>query len=496
MTFGPLEFLAFFVVGAYGLALMILMLYGLHRYWILFLYWRYHRKGNPPPLVRPEAFPDGHPHVTVQLPLYNEMYVAERLLQAVSNLDYPKDKLEIQVLDDSTDQTLELVAGQVERLKGQGYDIVHLRRPTRSGFKAGALAWGLARAKGEFVAIFDADFIPPAGFLLATLPHFREANVGMVQTRWGHINPDYSLLTRVQALFLDGHFLLEHTARYKSGAFFNFNGTAGIWRKEAIESAGGWSARTLTEDLDLSYRAQLAGWKFVYDPSFVCPAELPVDIHAFRSQQSRWAKGALQVARHLLKDLWKANLPLHTKVEATVHLTGNVGYLLTVFVALLLLPSLLLRHLVGWASIDLLEVVAFVSTTASISIFYMVSQRELYPDWKWKLKDIPALLSLGIGMCVSNASAVFEGLIGRSSDFIRTPKYNIRSQTDAWRRKIYAGRKPSSWKTQLVFALYSLLTLSIATLLNNWVALPFILMFVFGFSYIAGLSLLHNSSQE
>ncbi|MCB4756790.1 MAG: glycosyltransferase, partial [Elusimicrobia bacterium] len=266
-----------------------------------------------------------------------------RLIDSICALDYPKEKLEIQVLDDSTDKTVQIVERKVAEKRSMGFNIQQLRRGTRSDFKAGALAWGLNIAKGEFIGIFDADFMPPSQFLKATLPYFSDSKVGMVQTRWGHVNPDYSLLTRLQALFLDGHFLLEHTARYKSGAFFNFNGTAGIWRKATIETSGGWSARALTEDLDLSYRAQLQGWKFVYVPEFVCPAELPVDINAFRTQQRRWTKGAIQVARYLLKDLWRARLPLHTKVEATAHLTANIGYLMVLVVGLLILPSLLFR---------------------------------------------------------------------------------------------------------------------------------------------------------
>lgn len=476
------------VLGTYAAALVVLMVYGLHRYWIVYLYWRHHKRGARS-APRPATPGSRLPAVTIQLPVFNERYVVERLIDAVCRIDHPKALLEIQVLDDSTDDTVPLVAARVDEMRAAGFDIHHLRRGCRDGFKAGALAWGMARARGEFIAIFDADFLPPEGFLRDTLPHFTDPSVGMVQTRWGHVNAGYSLLTRLQALFLDGHFLLEHTARFKSGAFFNFNGTAGVWRRQTIESAGGWSARTLTEDLDLSYRAQLRGWKFVYDPDVVCPAELPVDIHGFRSQQARWTRGALQVARYLLGDLWRARLPLHTKIEATVHLTGNLGYLLTTVVALLLLPSLYLRGATHVA-VGVGELLVFLGTTVSISFFYMVSQRELYPDWKWRMRDLPALMSFGVGMCLSNARAVLGGLVGGASEFIRTPKYDIRSSGDSFASKAYGGGS-RSWAPHAALAAYSLLTLGVAAANRQWAAIPFVLLFFSGFAYVASLSLKH-----
>jgi len=495
-----LNWVAISIVGFYAFLLGLLMLYGLHRYWIVYLYWKYRKKSPYQDASYQKATPsfDLHdsPVVTVQLPLYNEFYVAGRLIDAVCSLDYPKEKLEIQVLDDSDDATVDVVKGKISFWREKGFHIHHLMRPTRKGYKAGALAWGLERAKGDFIAIFDADFIPPKDFLHATLPYFKNKQVGMVQTRWGHINADYSLLTRVQALFLDGHFLLEHTARYRSGAFFNFNGTAGIWRKETIVSAGGWSDRTLTEDLDLSYRAQLTGWKFVFVPYFVCPAELPVDIHAFRSQQKRWTQGAIQVAKYLLRDLWKASLPLHTKIEATAHLTSNVGYLLTVLVAVLLLPTLLVRERVGWMHVEFVELVTFFATAISIAFFYAVSLREIYPNWKWKLKDIPALLSFGIGMCVSNAKAVWEGLVGTHFEFVRTPKYGICNKFDSWVKNKYSQSNYRSWLPYTFFATYSLLSFVVAFNSKNWFSLPFIFLFVFGFSYVAGLSYVHSHKNQ
>ena len=294
----------------------------------MYLYFRYYKWAKP--MAVPEL-PTELPMVTVQLPVYNERYVVERLIDTVSRFDYPRERLEIQVLDDSTDDTWQIAAARVAHLKSEGFFIEHLRRQDRTGFKAGALEAGLARASGEFIAIFDADFTPPAHFLKQTLPWFQNAGIGMVQTRWGHLNENYSLLTWIQSIFLDGHFLIEHTARNRSGALsFNFNGTAGVWRREAIETSGGWQhdIAVVTEDLDLSYRAQMKGWKFMYMPDLVCPAELPVDINAFKTQQNRWTMGAIQTAKKMLPTIWKSPLPLKVKVEATFHLTACVGYLL------------------------------------------------------------------------------------------------------------------------------------------------------------------------
>jgi len=288
-----------FFMAAYLTLIVLLSLYGIHRYWILYLYYRYYKWAKPAPVP---PLPDQLPIVTVQLPVYNERYVVERLVDAVCRMDYPKERLEVQVLDDSTDDTEKIVRAHVSRLGEQGFLIEHIRRNDRTGFKAGALAAGLAACRGEFIAIFDADFVPPADFLKKTLPYFGSPRIGMVQTRWGHLNENYSLLTWIQSIFLDGHFLIEHTARNRSGAFFNFNGTAGIWRKDAIVSSGGWQHDTLTEDLDLSYRAQMKGWQFVYLPDVVCPAELPVDINAFKTQQNRWTMGAIQTAKKNASD--------------------------------------------------------------------------------------------------------------------------------------------------------------------------------------------------
>lgn len=474
-TFAPV------FMGFYFVLVAVLLVYGLHRLWVLYLYWRYHSSKES----TPELVFDGTnvPHVTVQLPIYNEKYVVERLINAVCELDYPHDRLEIQVLDDSTDETESLAGSRVGYWRAAGLNIVHCRRGSREGFKAGALQWGLDRAKGDLIAIFDADFVPPNDFLKRTVPYLQDSKVGMVQTRWGHLNENTSLLTRLQAMLLDGHFLLEHTARFKSGAFFNFNGTAGVWRRKAIDDSGGWSSRTLTEDLDLSYRAQLKGWKFIYLPHVVCPAELPVDIFSFRSQQNRWSKGALQVAWRVLGEVWKAPLPISTKLEATAHLTSNIGYILTLMLSLSLLPTLLFRDQIA-PVFHYLEAAVFSLSITSIVLFYSVCQRELYKNWISKLWDIPALLALGIGMGLANAEAVFEGIINHSSEFIRTPKYGITGKNRVQKNMSYSSPQRTFLFLQLLFAIYSGGTLLLAIARQNWPVLPFLSLFVFGFSYL------------
>ncbi len=328
-----------FVLSLYFGCLLVLSAYGAHRWYLLWLY-RRHRRDDATPARRFDPLP----RLTVQLPLYNEMYVAERLIDAVCALDYPRDRLEIQVLDDSTDETREIVSAKTAACAARGFDIVHLHRTDRAGFKAGALEAGLRVAKGDLIAIFDADFVPQPGFARELVHHFTDERVGMVQARWGHLNADYSPLTRVQSMLLDGHFVIEHTARNRSGRFFNFNGTAGIWRRRCIEDAGGWQHDTLTEDLDLSYRAQLEGWRFVFLPDHIAPAELPLEMGAFKSQQHRWAKGSIQTARKLLPRIYRSALPWYVKLEATVHLTANIGYVLMVLLALLIVPAVWLRR--------------------------------------------------------------------------------------------------------------------------------------------------------
>src|SRR5215472_11623014 len=350
----------------YFVVVLGLSAYGIHRYCIIYLYFK-NRHRRPVPLKEFSSLPS----VTIQLPIYNEIYVVERLLTAVGRIDYPKDKLEIQILDDSTDDTVELAQREVNKLRAEGFDAVVLRRGDRVGFKAGALDYGLRHAKGEFFFIFDADFVPPPDILRKIIHHFTDPKVGMIQTRWGHINRSYSWLTRAQAVLLDGHLVLEQTARSRSGRFFNFNGTAGLWRKSCIREAGGWQHDTLTEDLDLSYRAQLRGWRFVFLADIVTPAELPVDIDGFKSQQHRWTKGSIQTCKKVLPRIWTSKLPLYIKIEATAHLTANFAYLLLAFLCVLLHPSSgggSSAAAGGVARMLLIDLPIFVATTVSAAV--------------------------------------------------------------------------------------------------------------------------------
>src|SRR5215213_528670 len=384
-------------LSAYFFVLIILAVYGWHRYYLVYLYMR-HRDKDP----RPAGPLSPLPAVTIQLPLYNEMYVADRLIDAVCGLDYPRELLEIQVLDDSIDETRTIAESAVRRFAAEGIDIQYLHRTDRSGYKAGALEAGLKVARGEFVAIFDADFIPRPDFLTQLMPHFAEPKVAMVQARWGHINQDYSLLTKIQSILLDGHFVLEHGGRHRAGRFFNFNGTAGIWRRVAIEDAGGWQHDTLTEDLDLSYRAQLRGWRFIFLPDLVSPAEVPVEMNSFKSQQHRWAKGSIQTCLKVLPAILASDLPRKVKVEAFFHLTANFNYLLMCVLSVLMFPAMCVRYNMGWTEMLLIDVPLFMAATASVANFYLVSQRELYPDWKTRVKYLPLVMAVGIGLAVNN----------------------------------------------------------------------------------------------
>jgi len=480
-----MEFFSHIFMVFYLLLVSVLAMYGLHRYWILFLYYRHYKWA---PALKEPAMTGEFPRVTVQLPLFNERYVASRLIDSVCRLDYPRHRLQIQVLDDSTDITRDIVASEVAKKREEGFDIVHRHRLDRSGFKAGALGQGLQDATGEFVAIFDADFLPPADFLKRTVPHFANAAIGMVQTRWGHLNEDHSLLTTVQSIFLDGHFLLEHTARNRSGAFFNFNGTAGIWRREAIDSSGGWQADTLTEDLDLSYRAQMRGWKFIFLPDVVCPAELPVDIASFKTQQNRWTMGAIQTARKMLPTIWRSSLPLKVKVEATFHLTGCVGYVLMALLSFCLPFSVILRTHQDWPLTGWVEGLALAATTLSVGLFYGVCLKELYPDWSSRLRHVPMMVSMGVGMCFSNSRAIWQGLGRRQHEFRRTPKFSVREKDRSWKKKTYLTSSRKSGWLELVFAVYFVGAFTLAIQLEQWVSLPFIALFGFGYVYVAFLS--------
>lgn len=468
---------------AYSAIVVVLSTYGFHRYFLLRLH-RRHRHAPSPPC--------GHfavlPRVTVQLPIYNEFHVVERLLEAAGRIDYPRDRLQIQVLDDSTDETSALGRRLSRRLAAQGLDIDYIHRQSRDGFKAGALEAGLQRATGKFVLILDADFVPQPQILHQAIHYFTDPQIGMVQMRWGHINRDYSLLTRIQSIFLDGHFMVEHLARNRSGRFFNFNGTAGIWRRQAIHDAGGWQHDTLTEDLDLSYRAQLAGWKFLFLPHIAVPGELPVEMNAFKAQQHRWTKGSAQTVKKILPRIWRSDQPLAVKVEATFHLTANLTYILMLLMALLTLPVLTIRSQMGWERLLIVDLPLFSFATMAISSYYLASQQALYPDWKRQIKYVPLLLAIGMSMCINNTRAVLEGLAGHQSPFMRTPKYGMTA----------GGRRPRKWKYaspgtlltlgELAMALYFFLGLCYAWSVELYLGIPFLLLFFTGFFYTGVMS--------
>jgi cellulose synthase/poly-beta-1,6-N-acetylglucosamine synthase-like glycosyltransferase len=473
----------------YFIVLILLASYGAHRYVLVYLYYKHKAKRTVEP---PSHFAD-LPRVTVQLPIFNERFVVERLLEAVSQLDYPLDKLDVQLLDDSTDETIAVAKGLVEHHAARGFPIEYLHRTNREGYKAGALAEGLKTAKGEFVAIFDADFVPPTNFLQKTIHHLNDPKIGMVQTRWTHINRHYSFLTEVEAILLDGHFVLEHSGRARSDVFFNFNGTAGVWRRTAIEEAGGWQHDTLTEDTDLSYRAQLKGWKFVYLQDVECPAELPVEMTAFKTQQARWAKGLIQTGKKVLPRVLKSDQPFHVKLEAWFHLTANLSYPLMCVLSVLLLPAMIIRFYQGWFQMLYIDIPLFLASTFSISSFYLVSQKELFPrKWPRVLIYLPFLMALGIGLTVTNTIAVLEALVGKKSAFARTPKYKVESKADKVRAKTY--RKRLGWVpwVELIIGTYFAMTVYYAIDNENYLTVPFLVLFVVGYWYTGLMSLLQG----
>jgi cellulose synthase/poly-beta-1,6-N-acetylglucosamine synthase-like glycosyltransferase len=475
------------LITVYFVSLGLLSLFSAHRYLMLYFYYSRRPRTRSAPVV-----PARLPRVTVQLPVFNEQCVVERLLKSAGRIDYPRELLQVQVLDDSTDSSRETVRAGVERLSAQGLDVQYIHRDNREGYKAGALANGMKSATGEFIAIFDADFLIPPRFLRDAIPHFCDDSIGMVQLRWDHINRGYSLLTRLQSIMLDGHFVIEHAARHFSGRFFNFNGTAGVWRASVIADAGGWQHDTLTEDLDLSYRAQLGGWKFVYLPASTAPAELPVEINAFKTQQHRWAKGSIQTAFKLLPAIWRSGQPLRIKVESTFHLANNLAYPLLFVVAVLMLPMLILRqnHLAdipAW-----FELLLFVCATVSVLAFYAASQREVLPRWWRHLHHIPLMMSLGIGMCVNNSKAVIEALLGVKSGFVRTPKFGVVNRRAGQLRNPYLTRAAGVALVEMALAAYYGVIVAYCLAVGNFVTLPFMLLFFFGFTYVGVLSVRSN----
>jgi cellulose synthase/poly-beta-1,6-N-acetylglucosamine synthase-like glycosyltransferase len=475
------------ILATYFFVLVILAVYGWHRYYLVYLYMK--NKGRTPV---PAGVLDKLPAVTIQLPIYNEMYVADRLIDAVCQIEYPRELLEIQVLDDSTDETRGVAEQAVRRNAARGVDITYIHRTDRSGYKAGALDAALKVAKGEFVAIFDADFIPTTDFLTRTVPFFTDPEVAMVQARWGHINQDYSLLTKIQSILLDGHFVLEHGGRNRAGLFFNFNGTAGIWRRSAITDAGGWQHDTLTEDLDLSYRAQLRGWRFVFLPDLIAPAEVPVEMNSFKSQQHRWAKGSIQTCRKLLPRILRSNVPLGVKAEAFFHLTANFNYPLMCVLSVLMAPAMVIRYNMGWYEMLIIDVPLFFAATASVANFYMVCQRELHADWVTRAKYLPFLMSIGIGLAINNTKAVFEALFNKQSEFARTPKYRIEADADEWIGKKYRQSFVVQPMIELALGLYFTATVFYALANGIYGTLPFLVLFQIGFLYTGLLSIIQQ----
>lgn len=476
----------------YFAVLLVLSCYGLHRYEMIRGYWK-HRKGLTE--VAPQRFAE-LPRVTVQLPIYNERYVVERLLEVTGRIDYPGHLLQIQVLDDSTDDTHPFTQKLVAEYRAAGIPIEYIHRTNRHGYKAGALQNGLKTATGEIVAVFDADFVPPLDFLQRTVHYFADPKVGMVQTRWTYLNRHYNVLTEVQAMLLDGHFVLEHVARAGGGMFFNFNGTAGILRRSMIEDAGGWQHDTLTEDSDLSYRAQLKGWKFVYVPSIECPSELPVETYSFQVQQSRWAKGLTQVAMKLLPKILRSGLPWRVKAEAFFHLTPNISYPLMIAVTALMLPVMIVRFYMGPFQMLLIDTPLIAASFWSISAFYVIAHRELYPKtWKRAFLFLPALMAAGVALTIINSRAVIEALTGHQTPFARTAKYAIGVERKV-RLENIEYRRRSGWLpyVELAVGTYFLVMVIFAIESYNYLAIPFLLLFVGGY-YWAGFTTLWQEYQ-
>jgi cellulose synthase/poly-beta-1,6-N-acetylglucosamine synthase-like glycosyltransferase len=484
--------------------MVILAFYGIHRYQLVWLYYRNRRnaaKSNEPPARFDE---DKLPFVTVQLPIYNEQFVIDRLIDACCRLDYPRDRFEIQLLDDSTDETVEVARAIVDRYAAGNVGALgeaalapqpvhYLHRTNRYGYKAGALEEGLKVAKGELIAIFDADFVPPPTWLRQVVHHFAEPGVGMVQTRWTHLNRNYSFLTQVEAILLDGHFVLEHGGRSRAGVFFNFNGTAGMWRREAIDEAGGWQHDTLTEDTDLSYRAQLKGWKFKYLQDVECPAELPIEMTAFKTQQARWAKGLIQTGKKILPSVLASDAPFHTKLEAWYHLTANISYPLMIVLSTLLMPAMIIRSWQGPLQMLLIDLPLFMASTMSVSSFYLVSQKELFPGrWYKTFLYLPFLMALGVGLTITNTKAVLEALVGHKSAFARTPKYRVQKKGEKSQAKVYRKRLGIIPWIELAIGCYFAGTVYYAVSTENYFTVPFLLLFVLGYWYTGLLSLLQG----
>ena len=504
------------LAALYALSIAVLTIYGGNLLWLAVRHARGDvlRKG---PVPAPDALPqepDDWPAVTVQIPLYNEPLVVDRVIDACAQLQYPRGRLEIQVLDDSTDATIERAERRATYWRRRGVDIVHIQRDHREGFKAGALQNGLRLCRGDMIAIFDADFVPPPDFLLRVMPEFDAAEIGVVQARWGHLNQEASFLTRVQAVGLDAHFAVEQRVRHQEGCFINFNGTAGVWRRACIEDAGGWQGDTIAEDLDLSYRAQMKGWRFRYLPDVEVPAELPSGVHALRSQQFRWAKGSMETARKLLRPLFGSDVPLRVKLEGALHLTAHLAFPFILIAALVHAPLLLIANAgagpgeayFAWMSVGLVGFAGF-------ALAQLLAQRELYPDWGRRALWFPAYMAGTMGLSLHNTRAVIEALAGRKSAFVRTPKLNQLgsgaeeparpASHDAQERVPEATRRsaaaelqtesrgapsPLLWLEVGMF-IYTLAGFVLLAAAGEWAALPFQAMFAAGFGMIAFLQI-------
>ncbi len=472
--------------------LIILSIYGIHRYDTILRYRKY-RKNLP---TKPPTRYAQLPRVTIQLPLYNERFVVERLLEEVCKMEYPRELLQIQVLDDSTDETHPFTERLCNQYLAAGHPIEYRHRTNRHGYKAGALQEGLETATGEFIAIFDADFIPPADFLERTIHYFSDPEVGVVQTRWSYLNREFNILTQVESMLLDAHFVLEHGSRCGSGLFFNFNGTAGVLRRTMIDSSGGWQHETLTEDSDLSYRAQLVGWRFVYVPDIECPSELPVETYGFQVQQARWAKGLTQVSKKLLPRILKAKLPLRTKVEAFMHLTPNISYPLMIIVSMLMLPVMIVRFYMGVFQMVLIDFPLIIASFWSISAFYLYAQRVLFPKSWWKsIAFLPMLMAAGVALTVSNSKGVIEALFNVQTSFARTAKYGTQGQKRKTQQTAY--RRRSGWLpyAELAIGSYFVYMVYFAIETMNYLAIPFLLLFVGGYLW-AGLTTLYQEYRD
>lgn len=469
----------------------VLLIFGIHSFVLVYVYKKTCNQKKQKPEIKGEL-----PKVTIQLPMFNEYFVVERLINSVCNIKYPLDKLEIQVLDDSTDDTQILAKELVNTYQHKGYNIKYLHRTDRTGYKAGALKEALEVAEGEFIAIFDADFIPDPNFLMDTVPYFQNPEIGLVQTRWEHINEDASLITKAQALALDAHFCIEQQTRCNADLFFSFNGTAGIWRKATIIDAGNWGLDTITEDLDLSYRSQLKGWKFLYLNDVTSPAELPEDINSLKVQQFRWTKGFIENARKLLPKIIKSKLPLKVKLEAYAHLTSNVVFPFIILTAILNIPVVLIKNYTDGVDTFYSLMSVFVLATIATFLFYLYGQQAIHYDWKKRLLMFPVFMAGSMGLAVNNTKAIFEALIGKKTAFIRTPKTGDTSGTKHKERKYKQNKISGTVIIEILLTIYFIVGIILSIQLLELAAIPFQFMFLFGFGSIGYLSLKHALSEN